>query len=84
MLSVPFSLIGGIWLHVPLRLQPERRGGRGLHRPGWVAAETGVVMLIYLDQAYRKFKLKYGENFNRRPSQRGHRGRGGADGFAPR
>ena len=31
-----------------------------------VAAETGVVMLVYLDQSYQKFKHKYGETFNRR------------------
>ncbi|MBC2709777.1 MAG: efflux RND transporter permease subunit [Desulfosarcina sp.] len=31
-----------------------------------VAAETGVVMLIYLDISYRKFNEKYGDRFNRR------------------
>jgi len=31
-----------------------------------VAAETGVVMLVYLDHSYRKFKRLHGENFNRR------------------
>jgi Cu(I)/Ag(I) efflux system membrane protein CusA/SilA len=30
-----------------------------------VAAETGVVMLIYLDISYKKFKDKYGDQFNR-------------------
>ena len=30
-----------------------------------VAAETGVVMLIYLDQSYKKFKSKYGVKFDR-------------------
>jgi Cu(I)/Ag(I) efflux system membrane protein CusA/SilA len=29
-----------------------------------VAAETGVVMLIYLDIAYRKFKTQHGEAFH--------------------
>jgi Cu(I)/Ag(I) efflux system membrane protein CusA/SilA len=31
-----------------------------------VAAETGVVMLIYLDYSYKKFKSQYGEKFNRK------------------
>jgi Cu(I)/Ag(I) efflux system membrane protein CusA/SilA len=31
-----------------------------------VAAETGVVMLVYLDHAYKKFKKEYGDKFNRR------------------
>jgi Cu(I)/Ag(I) efflux system membrane protein CusA/SilA len=30
-----------------------------------VAAETGVVMLIYLDISYRDFKARYGSAFNR-------------------
>ena len=30
-----------------------------------VAAETGVVMLIYLDIAYRKYKSRYGDAFTK-------------------
>jgi len=31
-----------------------------------VAAETGVVMLIYLDISYKKFRDKYGDKFNKK------------------
>ena len=34
MLSVPFALVGGVWLMWLLGLQPDRRGGGGLHRAG--------------------------------------------------
>jgi hypothetical protein len=34
MLSVPFALVGGVWLLWAARLQPERRGGGRLHRAG--------------------------------------------------
>ena len=34
MLSVPFALVGGVWLDVLAGLQHERRGGRRLHRAG--------------------------------------------------
>jgi Cu(I)/Ag(I) efflux system membrane protein CusA/SilA len=37
---------------VVARLQPVGGGGSGLHRLAGVAAETGVVMLIYLDHAW--------------------------------
>jgi len=30
-----------------------------------VAAETGVIMLVYLDQSYKKFKARYADTFNR-------------------
>ena len=31
-----------------------------------VATEIGIVLLIYLDLSYKKFKTRYGENFNRK------------------
>ena len=31
-----------------------------------VAAETGVVMLLYLDLSYNKFKDRYGDKFSRK------------------
>ena len=66
MLSVPFSLTGGIWFMYLLGYNMSVAVGVGFIALAGVAAETGVVMLIYLDIAYRKFKLKYGEEFNRR------------------
>jgi Cu(I)/Ag(I) efflux system membrane protein CusA/SilA len=65
MLSVPFSLTGGIWFMYLLGYNMSVAVGVGFIALAGVAAETGVVMLIYLDISYRKFKLKYGEKFNR-------------------
>ena len=66
MLSVPFSLTGGFWLMYLLGYNMSVAVGVGFIALAGVAAETGVVMLIYLDISYRKFKEKYGNQFNRR------------------
>jgi Cu(I)/Ag(I) efflux system membrane protein CusA/SilA len=65
MLSVPFSLTGGLWLMYLLGYHLSVAVGVGFIALAGVAAETGVVMLIYLDQSYKKFRDKYGEKFNR-------------------
>ncbi len=65
MLSVPFSLTGGIWLMYLLGYNMSVAVGVGFIALAGVAAETGVVMLIYLDIAYEKFKTRYGKDFNR-------------------
>jgi Cu(I)/Ag(I) efflux system membrane protein CusA/SilA len=69
MLSVPFSLTGGLWLIYLLDYDMSVAVGVGFIALAGVAAETGVVMLIYLDISYRKFKEKYGAQFNRQHLQ---------------
>ena len=69
MLSVPFSLTGGMWLMYLLGYNMSVAVGVGFIALAGVAAETGVVMLIYLDIAYRKYKSRYGEAFNRQHLQ---------------
>jgi len=64
MLSVPFSLTGGVWLMYILDYNFSVAVGVGFIALAGVAAETGVVMLVYLDLAYKKFKGKYGSAFN--------------------
>ena len=59
MLSVPFSLTGGFWLMYLLGYNMSVAVGVGFIALAGVAAETGVVMLIYLDISYKKFKSKY-------------------------
>jgi copper/silver efflux system protein len=54
MLSVPFALIGGIWLMWLLGFNLSVAVAVGFIALAGVAAETGVVMLIYLDNAYRE------------------------------
>jgi Cu(I)/Ag(I) efflux system membrane protein CusA/SilA len=69
MLSVPFSLTGGLWLMYILDYNMSVAVGVGFIALAGVAAETGVVMLIYLDIAYRKYKFRYGEAFSKRHLQ---------------
>ena len=66
MLSVPFALTGGLWLMYLLGYNMSVAVWVGFIALAGVAAETGVVMLIYLDLSYRKFKALHGERFNRR------------------
>jgi len=53
MLSVPFALIGGLWLTYALGFNFSVAVAVGFIALAGVAAETGVVMLIYLDHAFR-------------------------------
>jgi copper/silver efflux system protein len=53
MLSVPFSLIGGVWLMAWLGYNLSVAVAVGFIALAGVAAETGVVMLIYLDHAWQ-------------------------------
>ena len=53
MLSVPFALVGGLWLMYWLGFNFSVAVAVGFIALAGVAAETGVVMLIYLDGAYR-------------------------------
>jgi Cu(I)/Ag(I) efflux system membrane protein CusA/SilA len=66
MLAVPFSLTGGLWLIYILGYNMSVAVGVGFIALAGVAAETGVVMLIYLDISYSKLKAKYTDKFNRR------------------
>src|SRR4051812_7278461 len=54
MLSVPFALVGGAWLMWWLGYNLSVAVAVGFIALAGVAAETGVVMLIYLDQALKE------------------------------
>ncbi|MCB1888818.1 MAG: efflux RND transporter permease subunit, partial [Rhodocyclaceae bacterium] len=56
MLSVPFALVGGIWLMWWLGYNLSVAVAVGFIALAGVAAETGVVMLIYLDHAWQEKK----------------------------
>jgi Cu(I)/Ag(I) efflux system membrane protein CusA/SilA len=58
MLSLPFSLVGGIWLLWLLDYEFSVAVGVGFLALAGVAAETGVVMLIFLEGAVRQFKAE--------------------------
>ncbi|MCC7204414.1 MAG: efflux RND transporter permease subunit, partial [Phycisphaeraceae bacterium] len=56
LLAVPFSLIGAFWLIYLLGSNMSVAVWVGIIALAGVDAETGVIMLLYLDQAYDKFK----------------------------
>ena len=60
MLSLPFALVGGVWLVYLLDYQMSVAVAVGFIALAGVAAETGVVMLMYLDMAYRESRDKLG------------------------
>lgn len=59
MLSVPFALVGGIWLIYLLHYNTSVAVWVGFIALAGVAAETGVVMIVYLDEVYDR-RLKEG------------------------
>ena len=68
MLSLPFALVGGLWLMWWLGFNMSVAVAVGFIALAGVAAETGVVMLIYLDQALKEVKAEReaeGEPFTR-------------------
>ncbi|HEV7603189.1 MAG TPA: CusA/CzcA family heavy metal efflux RND transporter [Bradyrhizobium sp.] len=60
MLSLPFSLVGGLWLMWWLGFNFSVAVAVGFIALAGVAAETGVIMLIYLDQAMNELHAQRG------------------------
>lgn len=58
MLSLPFSLVGGLWLMWWLGFNFSVAVAVGFIALAGVAAETGVIMLIYLDHALAELHAK--------------------------
>ncbi len=54
MLSLPFALVGGVWLMWLLDYNMSVATAIGFISLAGLAAETGVIMLLYLDQAYHE------------------------------
>ena len=55
MITLPFALIGGVWFLDFARLPPERRRRPiGFIALAGLAAETAILMHVYLHIAYRK------------------------------
>ena len=70
MLSLPFAMVGGIWLMYLLDYNMSVAVGVGFIALGGLAAETGVVMLVYLDQAYDRIRAARGGDMNAADLQR--------------
>ena len=80
MLSVPFALAGGLWLMWALGFNLSVAVAVGFIALAGVAAETGVVMLIYLDNALTALQAEraaQGRRFTSRRSLRRDHGRRG-------
>jgi Cu(I)/Ag(I) efflux system membrane protein CusA/SilA len=58
MLSLPFALVGGIWLLWLLGYEFSVAVGVGFLALAGVASETGVVMLIFLEEAVQRFRAE--------------------------
>jgi Cu(I)/Ag(I) efflux system membrane protein CusA/SilA len=68
MLSVPFALVGGAWLMWALGYNMSVAVAVGFIALAGVAAETGVVMLIYLDHALKE-RIAHFAKHGRSPTQ---------------
>ncbi|MFQ6606549.1 MAG: efflux RND transporter permease subunit [Fidelibacterota bacterium] len=58
MLSLPFALVGGLWFMYLLGYNMSVAVGVGFIALAGVSVEIGVVMLVYLDNAYRQRRDK--------------------------
>ena len=56
MLTLPFALVGGIWLMYQSGYNMSVAVAVGFIALAGLAAETGVVMLVYLDETYERWK----------------------------
>jgi copper/silver efflux system protein len=61
MLSLPFALAGGFWLMWAMGFNMSVAAAVGFIALAGVAAETGVVMLIYLNNALKEARAEAGE-----------------------
>ncbi len=56
MLSLPFALVGGVWLMWIFEYNLSVAVAVGFIALAGLAAETGVVMLVYLDETYERWR----------------------------
>ncbi len=61
LITIPLSLAGGFWLMWLLDFQMSVGVAVGFIALGGLAAETGVIMLVYLNNALQRFREEIGE-----------------------
>nr|WP_318382809.1 efflux RND transporter permease subunit [uncultured Enterobacter sp.] len=72
--TLPFSLIGGVWLLWLLGYNLSVAGAVGFIALAGVAAEFGVIMVLYLNQALTKYGIHDGQSDNQQLMQAIHEG----------
>ncbi len=75
LLAVPFSLVGAFWFLYLLGYNLSPAVWVGIIALAGLDAETGVVMLLYLDHAWDKFAKARPHEHNQRPARSRHRRR---------
>ena len=60
LISVPFAFIGAIWILYALGYNTSVAVWVGIIALGGVAVETAVIMIVYLDQYYERYKTEAG------------------------
>jgi len=65
MATVPLSLVGGFWLMWLMGFDMSIAVAVGFIALGGLAVETGVIMLVYLNQAFTDWRESVGENMTR-------------------
>lgn len=56
LLAIPFALAGSVWLLALMDYNLSTSVWVGLIAVGGVAAQTGIVMVVYLDETYRRYR----------------------------
>ena len=56
MVPLPFALVGGVWLMYLLHFHLSVAVAVGMIAMAGIAAETGIVMTVYLEEAYHRFQ----------------------------
>jgi Cu(I)/Ag(I) efflux system membrane protein CusA/SilA len=57
LLSLPFAVAGSVWLLAALDYNLSTAVWVGLIAVGGVAAQTGIVVIVYLDQAFNDWRI---------------------------
>ena len=78
MATLPFALVGGFWLLWLLGHNVSVASAVGFIALAGVAAEFGVIMLLYLKHAWERAASRQGTATGRRPARRDPRRRGAA------
>lgn len=58
LLSLPFALAGSVWLLALMHYNLSTAVWVGLIAVGGVAAQTGIIMVVYLDEAYNRYRAE--------------------------